>query len=241
MPRIDERKSDQLREIKMVRGVAGAAPGRVLISAGNTTVLCCASLADRLPPWMDADAGGWLTAEYRMLPGSTSPRTSRSDRPDGRATEIQRLIGRSLRASTNLAKLGGRTVYIDCDVLSADGGTRTLSITGAFVALVDALASVKDSFDGGILPLVDSVAAVSAGLVGGCPMLDLCYEEDFAAEVDMNLVMTGGGKFIEIQGTGEEATFTEEQLVEFLRLGKKGIAELTEIQKKVLGASWPFA
>lgn len=238
--RADGRKFDELRELKVTRGFVSAAPGSVLISAGGTSVLCTASLVNKLPPWMDESAGGWLTAEYRMLPGSTSPRSSRSDRPDGRATEIQRLIGRSLRSVAKLADFGGRTLYLDCDVVRADGGTRTLSITGAFIAMVDALSAVRDEFPGGILPLNDSVAAVSVGMVDGSPLLDLCYTEDFAASVDMNLVMTGSGRFIEIQGTGEEATFSDDDLAAFLNLGKKGIKELTRLQSSVLGESFPF-
>lgn len=240
MSRIDGRERDQLREIKVKRHFTGAAPGSVLISAGKTTVLCCASLVNRLPAWMDEAAGGWMTAEYRMLPGSTAPRSSRSDRPDGRATEIQRLIGRSLRSVVDLKRFGGRTLYLDCDVLEADGGTRTLSITGSFIALIDALETIRGEFPDSRLPVVDSVAAVSVGLVEDEPMLDLCYREDFAAAVDMNLVMTGKGRFVEIQGTGEEATFSEDQLAQFLRLGKKGIGELIQCQREALGPLWPF-
>lgn len=239
-PRADGRACDALRQIKVERGFVGAAPGSVLISAGGTTVLCTASLVEKLPSWMDPAAGGWLTAEYRMLPGSTSPRSSRSDRPDGRATEIQRLIGRSLRSVAKLAEFGGRTLYLDCDVIRADGGTRTLSITGAFIAMVDALWSVRDGFPDGNIPVSDSVAAVSVGLVGNEPMLDLCYTEDFAAAVDMNLVMTGSGRFVEIQGTGEEATFSSDDLTAFLSLGKKGIDELTRIQTEALGERFTF-
>ena len=238
--RADGRAPDALRQIKVERNFVGAAPGSVLISAGGTTVLCTASLVAKLPPWMDPTAGGWLTAEYRMLPGSTSPRSSRSDRPDGRATEIQRLIGRSLRSVARLVEFGGRTLYLDCDVLRADGGTRTLSITGAFIAMVDALWSVRGEFPNGRIPVADSVAAVSVGLLDGQPVLDLCYTEDFAAAVDMNLVMTGSGRFVEIQGTGEEATFSSDDLTAFLSLGKKGIAELTRIQAEVLGERFTF-
>lgn len=238
--RSDGRAPDALRQIKIERNFIGAAPGSVLISSGGTAVLCTASLVSKLPPWMDPAAGGWLTAEYRMLPGSTSPRTSRSDRPDGRATEIQRLIGRSLRSVARLAEFGGRTLYLDCDVIRADGGTRTLSITGAFVAMVDALWSVRGEFPSGRIPVSDSVAAVSVGLVDGQPILDLCYTEDFAAAVDMNLVMTGSGRFVEIQGTGEESTFSSDDLAAFLSLGKKGIAELTRIQAEVLGERFTF-
>ena len=216
-----------------------ASPGSVLISAGKTTVLCSAGVTEEIPPWMKRNATpestkGWLTAEYRMLPGSTNPRSPRSDRPDGRATEIQRLIGRSLRAVVDLEKLGQRTIYLDCDVLQADGGTRTLSITGAYIALVDAVNSIRDKLPNpDESPITDAVAAVSVGIVGGVPMLDLPYVEDMAAEVDMNLVMTGSGRFIEIQGTGEEATFSEQELTQLLALGKKGIRELIEIQENV--------
>ncbi|MCL2742803.1 MAG: ribonuclease PH [Planctomycetaceae bacterium] len=235
--RPDNRKNDELRLITVQRNFTGAAPGCVLISAGDTAVLCSASITEELPPWMKRNATpestkGWLTAEYRMLPGSTSPRTSRSDKPDGRATEIQRLIGRSLRSVVNLEQLGQRTIYIDCDVLRADGGTRTLSITGAFIALKDAILSIQDKLpkpDESVI--LDSVAAVSAGIVNGVPILDLSYCEDVNAEVDMNIVMTGAGRFIEIQGTGEEATFSEEELQQLLTLGKKGISELFRIQQ----------
>ena len=238
--RADGRSRDALRQIKVVRNFVGAAPGSVLISAGGTAVLCTASLVEKLPPWMDPASGGWLTAEYRMLPGSTSPRSNRSDRPDGRATEIQRLIGRSLRSVARLSEFGGRTLYLDCDVVRADGGTRTLSITGAFIAMVDALWSVRSDFACGRIPVSDSVAAVSVGLVDGEPILDLCYSEDFAAAVDMNLVMTGSGRFVEIQGTGEESTFSSDDLSAFLTLGQKGIAELTHIQAEALGERFEF-
>ncbi|MDR0328145.1 MAG: ribonuclease PH [Planctomycetaceae bacterium] len=229
--RSDQRQNDELRPIVVRRHFMESSPGSVLVSAGKTTVLCSASIADELPKWMPKDSTkGWLTAEYRMLPGSTSPRSPRSDRPDGRATEIQRLIGRSLRSVIDLEKLAQRTVYLDCDVLQADGGTRTLSITGAYIALVDALRTLGLSDS----PLLDAVAAVSVGIVDGVPMLDLPYCEDVDAEVDMNLVMTGSGRFVEIQGTGEEATFSESELTSLLTLGKKGIRELLEIQKKAL-------
>jgi len=187
---------------------------------------------EELPKWKPKDSTeGWLTAEYRMLPGSTSPRSPRSDKPDGRATEIQRLIGRSLRSVVDFGKIGARTIYVDCDVLQADGGTRTLSITGAYVALVDAVRALALPES----PIFDAVAAVSVGIVGGVPMLDLPYCEDVAAEVDMNLVMTGGGKFVEIQGTGEKATFSDSELETLLALGKKGIRELFAVQKDALG------
>ncbi|MDR3199412.1 MAG: ribonuclease PH [Planctomycetaceae bacterium] len=221
--RADNRQNDELRAVTVQRGVVKTAAGSVLISAGGTAVLCTASILEELPKWMPKDSTrGWVTAEYRMLPGSTNPRTPRNDKPDGRAAEIQRLIGRSLRSVINLERLGARTVYIDCDVLQADGGTRTLSITGGFLALSAAL----DSLHLAESPVTDSVAAVSAGIVGGEAMLDLQYSEDVAATVDMNIVMTGGGRYIEIQGTGEEYAFTEEELAQLLALGRKGIKEL---------------
>jgi ribonuclease PH len=229
--RTDNRQNDELRPISVQRHFMEVTPGSVLISAGKTTVLCSASVVEELPKWMPKDSTkGWLTAEYRMLPGSTQPRTPRSDRPDGRTAEIQRLIGRSLRSILDFDKTGPRTVYLDCDVLQADGGTRTLSITGAYIALVDALQTLSLPEP----PILDSVAAVSVGIVDGVPMLDLPYCEDVAAEVDMNLVMTGTGKFVEVQGTGEKATFSESELATLLALGKKGIRELLDIQTKAL-------
>ncbi len=240
--RIDQREANELRPISVQRGFAAAANGSVLISAGNTQILCAASIVEELPKWLPKDSKqGWITAEYRMLPGSTSPRSPRGDRPDGRATEIQRLIGRSLRAVADLDALGPRTVYLDCDVIRADGGTRTLAITGSLIALVDALQSIREKLpEPNRFPLVDSVAAVSVGLFKGEPLLDLCYLEDVDAAVDMNLVMTGRGRFIEIQGTGEEATFSESELTELIRFGKSGIAELTQMQRRVLGDNWAF-
>ena len=230
--RTDHRQNEELRPVTARRRFMETTPGSVLISAGKTTVLCSASIVEEQPKWMPKDSTkGWLTAEYRMLPGSTNPRSPRSDKPDGRAAEIQRLIGRSLRSVVDLEKIGPRTIYIDCDVLQADGGTRTLSITGAYIALVDAVQTLELPE----LPILDAVAAVSVGIVGGVPMLDLPYCEDVAAEVDMNLVMTGTGKFIEIQGTGEKATFSESELAILLTLGKKGIQELLDMQRKALG------
>jgi ribonuclease PH len=238
--RHDGRKLDELRPIKIKRRFTHSAPGSVLIQAGRTTVLCTADVADEVPPWMKGKGRGWVTAEYSMLPGSTSPRKQRERgvKSDGRTTEIQRLIGRSLRAVVDLDALGERTVALDCDVLEADGGTRTLSITGAFIALVDALYAKLPS--GMKLPLKDSVAAVSVGLAEGQAVLDLDYHEDVAAEVDMNIVMTGGGRYVEVQGTGEEATFTDRELSTLLSLARGGIEELTALQKQTLGKRWPF-
>jgi ribonuclease PH len=241
--RPDGRKPDQLRPVKIKRRFTGASPGSVLVQAGNTKVLCTASVSAEVPPWMAGRGSGWVTAEYSMLPGSTSPRRRRDRGPgaDGRAAEIQRLVGRSLRAVTDLAALGERTVTVDCDVLEADGGTRTLSITGGLLALVDALRSVAAELPGeGVLPLWDSVAAVSVGIVEGRPVLDLDYAEDAAAKVDMNVVMTGSGQYVEIQGTGEEATFSDEQLAAMLALARRGIRQLTDIQRAALGRHWPF-
>ena len=243
--RIDGRLFDQTRTISIQRGFTSAA-GSVLISSGKTMALCTASVVEEVPAWMkregsEAPTRGWLTAEYRMLPGSTQTRKPRQDRPDGRATEIQRLIGRSLRAVFDAEALGPRTVYLDCDILQADGGTRTLSVSGACVALIDALVAIRDRLPNpDVFPLRDSVSAVSVGLVDGRPTLDLCYVEDSAAEVDMNVVMTRGGRFVEIQGTGEENTFDEDQLAALLRLARKGTREIAELQRAALGDAWPF-
>jgi ribonuclease PH len=239
-----DREDGQLRPIKIVRRFTGAAPGSVWIQAGRTTLLCTASIDPQVPPWMAGRGRGWLTAEYSMLPGSTRPRKprDRAGKIDGRTAEIQRLIGRSLRAAIDLEALGERTVTLDCDVLEADGGTRTLAITGAVVALVDALDSIRgDLPDPSRHPLRESVAAVSVGIVEGRTLLDLDYSEDVAAAVDMNVVMTGGGRFVEVQGTGEEATFSEEELLGMVRLAKSGITRLFELQRESLGAAWPFA
>jgi ribonuclease PH len=230
---IDSRRADSLRDWSIEPAPYGAAPGRVIVRAGRTTVLCTASVELSVPPWMVGKGKGWVTAEYNMLPGSTAPRKGRdrSGKVDGRTTEIQRLIGRSLRAVVDLEALGERSVTVDCDVLEADGGTRTAAITGGYVALAAALRSL-----GGPLPLSDSVAAVSAGIVDGRPVLDLDYALDFAAAVDMNVVMTGGGKYVEIQGTGEEATFDAAELAGLLDLAGRGIAQLSELQQRALAS-----
>jgi ribonuclease PH len=240
--RHDGRSPDELRPLKIKRRYTRTAPGSVLISAGHTTVLCCAAVEAEVPPWLKGQGRGWLTAEYSMLPGSTAPRKrrERGANLDGRTTEIQRLIGRSLRAVLDLSAIGERTVTVDCDVLEADGGTRTLSITGGFLALVDALQAVAKDLPAGLRPLRDSVAAASVGIVDGEPLLDLCYEEDFAAEVDMNVVMTGSGRFVEVQGTGEEATFSEQDLSAMLALARGGIVDLSALQRKTLGRLWAW-
>lgn len=239
--RHDGRGDDQLRPLSLARGYTRPSPGSVLVRAGRTTVLCTASIEPQVPPWLVGKGQGWITAEYGMLPGSTSPRKRRDvGKVDGRTTEIQRLVGRSLRAVADLALLGERTVAVDCDVLEADGGTRTASITGALVALVDALRSVPELCEPGRWPLVDSVAAVSVGIVDGRPLLDLDYREDVAAAVDMNVVMTGRGQFVEVQGTGEEATFSDEELHSLLALARRGIRALGEQQRAALADAWPW-
>lgn len=240
-----ERSADQLRPVRITRRFTRA-PGSVLIEFGKTAVLCTASVAEEVPPWLAAapTPRGWITAEYSMLPGSSRPRKprERSGKTDGRTAEIQRLIGRAVRAVSDLAALGPRTIALDCDVLDADGGTRTASITGAMVALVDALGSVREFLpDPSRLPLRDTVAAVSAGVVDGQALLDLDYREDSSAEVDMNIVLTGAGRFVELQGTGEESTFDDGDLHQLLSLARKGAAELVAHQRSALGADWPFA
>lgn len=240
--RFDNRATDQLRPIRVERGFTKATAGSILISAGRTTVLCTASIDENLPKWMKSVDRGWVTAEYNMLPGSTSPRKSR-DRGgniDGRTTEIQRLIGRSLRAVVNLEALGPRSIYVDCDVLEADGGTRTLSITGGWLALAEAVHSIRDLLPVGAGPVFRSnVAAVSLGIIDGELRLDLDYSEDSRAEVDMNVVMTGAGEFVEIQGTAEGRTFNRQQLDQQLSLAEQGIRVLTNIQRSTLGVAFP--
>jgi ribonuclease PH len=240
--RPDGRQNGELRDLKIRRRYTRGAPGSVLILAGRTTVLCTVSVEESVPRWMEGQGKGWLTAEYSMLPGASQPRKprERSGKVDGRTAEIQRLIGRSLRAVVDLGRLGENTLWIDCDVIEADGGTRTASITGAFVALVDAIHSWRPQLLAQSPVLLDSVAAVSVGAVDGSNRLDLDYREDVAAEVDMNLVMTGSGQFIEVQGTGEGATFTRKQLDDMLRLGRLGIEQLTQLQKQSLGSHWPW-
>lgn len=235
------RKANQIRPVKVKRKYTNKTPGSVLYQSGDTVVLCTASVSTDVPPWMRDSEKGWITAEYNMLPGSTSPRKRRDrNKVDGRTTEIQRLIGRSLRAVADLEALGARQITVDCDVLQADGGTRTASITGGMIALVDAINSIKKELpDPKVYPLRDSIAAISVGVVDGKPVTDLDYPMDFAAAVDMNVVMTGKGQFVEIQGTGEEATFSEKELAELLKLAKKSIKELTAIQKSAVGKLWP--
>ncbi len=239
-----KRSANELRPLRIRRKFTRTAPGSVMIHCGNTMVLCTASVETSVPAWMKQSdpPRGWITAEYNMLPGSTSPRKTRDRlKVDGRTTEIQRLIGRSLRAVADLEALGPVQITLDCDVIQADGGTRTASVTGAFVALVDALHSIRNQLpDPARYPLRDSLAAVSVGIVEGHPRLDLDYHLDFAAQVDMNVVMTGGGEFIEIQGTGEGSTFSDKQLTRLLALARTGIRQLTSAQKTALGKAWPF-
>ena len=226
------RPSDQLRDVEIQLGYLESNPSSVLYKSGKTIVLCTASLEPNVPPWLEGKGKGWVTAEYNMLPGSTSPRKrrERGGKVDGRTTEIQRLIGRSLRAVVDLEKLGENSIVVDCDVLQADGGTRTASITGGFIALADAIRRINPENQIGDGPLRDSIAAISVGVIGDDVKLDLDYELDSAADVDMNVVMTGSGRFVEIQGTGEEATFDDAQLARLISLAKKGIAELTKKQ-----------
>lgn len=246
-PRHAGRKADELRPLAFHRRYTRQAPGSVRVEMGRTTVLCTCCVEAAVPPFLVGTGKGWLTAEYGMLPGSTSSRKprDRAGKVDGRSVEIQRLIGRSLRAVVNLDHLGERTLWIDCDVLEADGGTRTASINGAFVALVDALLhEAKQKSETPLPPLKkilkDSVAAVSVGLADDVELLDLDYREDKDAEVDLNLAMTGSGSFIEVQGTGEEATFSRSQLDRMLKLGKLGIDAITKLQRKTLGSDWPL-
>lgn len=237
------RPNDQLRPLVFQRGFTKNAAGSVLTSMGGTVVLCTCCVERSTPPFLEGTGKGWLSAEYGMLPGSTHTRKPRDKggKVDGRSVEIQRLIGRSLRAVVNLDKLGEQTLWLDCDVLQADGGTRTASINGAFVALVDALESLAPTLPHPVSEILnDSVAAVSVGIVAGAPLLDLDYLEDRDADVDFNVVMTGQGAFIEVQGSGEEATFTRDQLDQLLLLGKTGIDQVVAAQKNALAGSWPF-
>jgi ribonuclease PH len=234
MPRIDGRRTTELRPVVITPNCLDFAEGSALIETGKTRVLCTATVEERPPPWMTGQGRGWVTAEYGMLPRSTLTRTPRETTPSGRTQEIRRLIGRSLRAALELTQLGERTITIDCDVLQADGGTRTAAITGGYVALVLALNRLIAQ---GLVPsrvLRTAVAAVSVGIIGGEPMLDLCYAEDVQAEVDGNVVMTAEGKYVEVQFTAEGSTFSRNQLDRLLDLAAGGIGELLAIQQKAL-------
>jgi ribonuclease PH len=235
MPRIDGRAADQLRPVRLTRDYLIHPEGSVLVEFGATQVICTASVEDRVPPFLKGQGLGWVTAEYAMLPRSTSTRTARENRgPSGRSQEIQRLVGRALRAVIDRSKLGERTVWVDCDVIQADGGTRTAAITGSFVAVADALGRIP-----GVEPsaaIRDCVGAVSVGVVEGQAVIDLNYAEDAGAEVDMNVVMTGAGEFVEVQGTAERLAFSHARLNEMLELAGQGIRRLVALQRRALEA-----
>ncbi len=235
--RVDGRSPEQLRPTRFTPDYLVTAEGSVLVEAGNTRVLCAASVEDSVPGFLRGTGKGWITAEYAMLPRATVTRTPREivkGRPSGRTHEIQRLIGRSLRAVTNLKTLGERSIVIDCDVLQADGGTRTAAISGAYVALAIALGTLVKFKALPKSPLIDSVAATSVGIVGGVPMLDLAYEEDARADVDMNVVLTGSSKFVELQATAEHTPFEDQALEQMITLARSGIAQIQKLQQEVL-------
>lgn len=238
MMRVDGRDKDELREVTINRDFTKYAEGSILISTGDTKVICNASVEESVPYFLRDQGQGWVTGEYDMLPRATESRNIRAaakGKISGRTKEIQRLIGRAMRSVIDLDKLGERTIWLDCDVIQADGGTRTASITGAFVALIDALDYLleKDKIDR--MPVKSFIAATSVGIIDGTPVLDLCYKEDSSAQVDLNLVMTEEGRIIEIQGTGEENPFTQQELDKLVGLGEKGIKELIKYQKEALG------
>lgn len=235
--RNDGRSFDQMRPVKITRGFIPHAEGSVLIEVGNTKVICTASIEDKVPPFLRGQGTGWITAEYSMLPRATEVRNVRESsrgKLGGRTHEIQRLIGRALRSVVDLKVIGERTIWIDCDVIMADGGTRTASITGAFVALMDALRKLQTQTNAASSGINDYLAAISVGIVNGVPMLDLDYSEDSTAQVDFNVVMTGSGKIVEVQGTAEENPFTREELTKLLDLAEGGIQELISIQQNLL-------
>jgi len=237
------RQKDKIRELKITRSFLKYPEGSVLVEMGETKVLCSISIEEKVPPFLKNSGKGWLTAEYSMLPRSTHTRSVRESvagRIGGRTHEIQRLIGRALRAVVNLDIIGERTLWVDCDVIQADGGTRTASITGGYIALVDALWTMKKKGMIDKIPMRDSVAAISVGIVGGEILLDLTYEEDSKAEVDMNFVMTGKGHLIEVQGTAEKTPFTKEQFDAMYQYALKGINEITRLQKISLGNLFPI-
>ena len=238
MTRIDNRKYNQIRDVKITRNYTRYAEGSVLIEMGETKVICTASVEDKVPPFLRNTGTGWINAEYSMLPRSTQQRKIRDasrGKIDGRTQEIQRLIGRAIRSVIDLDKIGERTIWIDCDVIQADGGTRTASITGAFVAVVDAIYKLYKSKSIKHMPIRNFVSAISVGIVDHKHMIDLCYEEDSTAQVDMNIIMTNTGEFVEIQGTGEERPFSRKDLNSLLELGEKGNKELIKKQREVLG------
>ncbi len=237
MKRIDGRAPDQLRPVKISRGYTSNAPGSVLVEFGKTKVLCTACIAHEVPAWLKGKGVGWVTAEYGMLPGSTSDRKprERAGKTDGRTAEIQRLIGRAIRSIVDMEILGEKTIWLDCDVLEADGGTRTAAITGAYVALMDAVRALqRDGVKFAAPPVRDSVAAVSVGVFRGEALLDLCYVEDSKAEVDMNVVLTGKGLIVEVQGTAEKTPFDAARLMSLYSLAESGIARLRDLQAQAL-------
>ena len=235
--RIDGRKYDQIRPIKITRDYTKYAEGSVLIETGDTKVICTASIEDRVPPFLKGKGEGWITCEYNMLPRATQVRKIRDitkGKIDGRTMEIQRIIGRALRSIVDLKAMGEKTIWIDCDVIQADGGTRTASISGAFVSLVDAVNKLHKRTPFTVYPIRDFVSAISVGIVNNMRMVDLCYLEDSKAQVDMNIVMTDSGEFVEIQGTGEQSPFTRDDLQELLHLSEKGIKNVIHAQKESL-------
>jgi len=237
--RMDGRRKDEIRPVKITRNFIKHAEGSVLMEMGGTKVICTASVEEKVPPFLRDKKVGWVTAEYAMLPRATHERTPREavkGKQGGRTLEIQRLVGRALRSVTDMAEMGERTIWIDCDVIQADGGTRTAAITGSFIALADALSVLKKRELIKKRPLTDYLAAISVGRVGGEVLVDLAYEEDSKAEVDMNLVMTGHGRYVEVQGTAERQAFEKKDLDEFLNLGWKAIKSLVELQKELIGA-----
>ena len=237
--RIDGRRRDQIRPVKVTRNFTKHAEGSVLIEMGDTKVICTASIEEKVPPFLKGKGAGWVTAEYAMLPRAThdrSPRESVKGKQGGRTLEIQRLVGRALRAVIDTGRLGERTIWIDCDVIQADGGTRTASITGSFIALADAVGVLKKKDLIKVNPLTDYLAAISIGKVGGQVMVDLAYEEDSHAEVDLNLVMTGAGQYVEVQGTAEKTPFNKKDMDAFLDLGWGAIRELVDLQKSLIGS-----
>lgn len=235
--RIDGRKNDQIRTTNVTRNYTKYAEGSVFIEVGDTKVLCNVSIEDKVPPFLKGKGEGWITAEYNMLPRSTGTRKVRDIarlKIDGRTMEIQRLIGRALRSVVDLKALGEKTLWIDCDVIQADGGTRTTSISGAFIALVDAVNKLHREKPFKVYPIKNFVAATSVGILNGEKILDLCYEEDSQAKVDMNIVMTDEGSFVEVQGTGEESPYTRSELNDLIDLGEKGIKQMIQVQKDAL-------
>jgi ribonuclease PH len=236
--RVDGRRRDEIRPVKITRNFIKHAEGSVLMEMGGTRVICTASVEEKVPPFLRDKKTGWVTAEYAMLPRATHERTPREavkGRQGGRTLEIQRLVGRALRSVTDMTELGERTIWIDCDVIQADGGTRTAAITGSFIALADALKVLKKRELIKKRPLTDYLAAISVGRVGGEVLVDLAYEEDSKAEVDMNLVMTGRGRYVEVQGTAERQAFEKKDLDDFLSLGWKAIKSLVDLQKELVG------